>query len=87
MVSVLLTAMDTQRKPTLDASCQFGQTALHRAAWGGSAVVVKSVLQWINPNIADRHGNTALHIAAEKGYKLLVAYLIDDGRVDVDSEN
>lgn len=66
-----------------DTQCKQGQTALHRAAWGGSLAVVKSLLSTRTitqsyPHTKDIHGNTALHIAAEKGFEPIVTYLLNN---------
>lgn len=47
-----------------DAQCNYGQTALHRAAWGGSTTVVGLLAN--AAGVKDKGGNLAFHIAAEK---------------------
>lgn len=69
-----------ERKAILGARCRYGQTALHRAAWGGSTVVVDLLLKaGSNVNTEDNDGNTALHIAVEKGFQPVVELLIENG--------
>ncbi|KAH8597371.1 hypothetical protein B0O99DRAFT_670446 [Bisporella sp. PMI_857] len=72
MVSSLLTA-----KAKLDARCNAGQTALHRAAWGGSTRVVELLLGAGRSIVGakDMDDNLALHIAAEKGFEPIVERL------------
>ena len=70
-------------KDVLTAKCDKGQTALHRASWGGSARIVKMMLRYAaeaaNTIAAepDKDGNTALHVAAEKGFKSVVGELVN----------
>ncbi|KAJ5876417.1 uncharacterized protein N7529_002001 [Penicillium soppii] len=72
----------------LNLRCSYGQTALHRAAWGGSAAVVKELLQNGSDAIAkDKDGNTALHIAAQMGFAPVAKLLIEKSDVNVNSCN
>ena len=69
-------------KNVLTAKCKKEETALHRASWGGSATVVKILLDYaVNADLTitaepDKDGNTALHTAAEKGFESVVAELV-----------
>lgn len=45
-----------------------GQTALHRAAWSGSANIVNLLKSGRNLGLTDKNGDTALHIASQMGY-------------------
>ncbi|KAJ5655029.1 ankyrin repeats (3 copies) domain-containing protein [Penicillium lividum] len=58
------------------AKCRAGQTALHRAAWSGSATIVKLLRSGDNLGLKDKNGNTALHIASQMGYAHVVELLI-----------
>jgi ankyrin repeat protein len=90
MVSRLLDKAQTKAKKEdiLGARCENGQTALHRAAWGGSAEVVSLLLEeGANANTEDYDGNTGLHIAAEKGFESVVALLLDNGNVNAKGRN
>ena len=72
----------------LNAQCNAGQTVLHRASWGGSAAVVKFLLDnGANTNIKDNEGNSALNVAAEKGFEPVVDKLLEEGRMDCTAEN
>ena len=78
LVSKLLEKTEKDKTETiLGAQCAIGQTALHRAAWGGSVVVVELLNDKINADIKDKDGNTALHIAAEMGFEPVVELLIN----------
>lgn len=60
-----------------------GQTPLHRAAWGGSRDIVRSILKHGSPlNVQDRYGNTALHLAADIGSEEVVRCLCDHADVN-----
>ncbi|KAJ5753573.1 ankyrin repeats (3 copies) domain-containing protein [Penicillium nucicola] len=58
------------------AQCREGETALHRAAWSGSAPIVKLLRSGDNLRLKDRHGDTALHVASQMGYAYVVKLLI-----------
>jgi ankyrin repeat protein len=64
----------------LNVRCNDKQTVLHRAAWGGSDVVVELLLKegypTCNLNALVKDGKTALHIAAEKGHTSVVRLLL-----------
>ena len=67
------------RQMTLNAKCNAGQTALHRASWEGSVAIVKILLEkGADARIQDENGNTALHFAAEKGFGSISNILIDE---------
>jgi len=55
------------------------QTALHRAAWAGSARVAMRLLSHsrIDPNIHDARGRTPLHVAAEYAHSAVIRVLLD----------
>jgi ankyrin repeat protein len=73
---------------TLGARCKFGKTALHYAAWGGSAAVVDLLLKsGSNANTEDNDGNIALHLAAEKGFERAVTILIEKSDLNVKNQN
>ncbi|RAO66927.1 uncharacterized protein BHQ10_002939 [Talaromyces amestolkiae] len=62
------------------------QTALHRAAWGGSTPVVQLLLNaGSHVNTKDKFENIALHTAAEKGFESVATLLIENG-ADVDAK-
>jgi ankyrin repeat protein len=63
-------------KADLNAQCDDGQTALHRAAWAGSVDIVKLLLNGTNTMALDKDGNTALHIASQMGFADVVELLI-----------
>jgi ankyrin repeat protein len=74
----------------LNSQCEHDkQTALHRAAWGGSVAVVKLLLQKsVKADIKDKDENVALHIAAEKGFEPVVTRLIENsGLIDAKGWN
>ena len=61
----------------LNLQCSNGQTALHSAAWGGSASVVAKLLQaGADSGIKDKNGNLALHIAAQVGNLEIIKFLL-----------
>lgn len=88
MVRFLLSDMSpTQREDMLNAKCNYGHTALHRAAWGGSAkIVALLLLEGIDPSVKDNNQDTALHLAVEKGFKPVVDLLIRKSGVSVNSK-
>jgi len=89
MVSCLLVKAQREAKKEniLGARCKNGQTPLHRAAWGGSAVVISLLLkEGSNANTEDNDGNTGLHIAAEKGFEDVVTILLQNGNVNVNAK-
>ena len=84
MVYKLLETMNKAIDETLpkgariNAQCKDGQAALHRASWGGCTAVVKVLLEHgMDPKIKDVNGNTALHVAAEKGFESMAEELIE----------
>jgi ankyrin repeat protein len=82
-----VTVLSLLGKAEVDARSKNGQTALHCAAWGGSTVVVDLLLHaGSNANIIDTDGNTAVHIAAEKGFELVVTQLLVDTGFNVDAK-
>ena len=42
---------------------------------------------FIDPNLADQNGNTALHLVSTSGNAANAAFLIDDGRTDINARN
>jgi ankyrin repeat protein len=77
-----------KKEGMLSARSDNGQTALHRAAWGGSAIVVKRLLEeGSNANVEDNDGNTALHIAVEMGFEVVVALLFDKENINAKGRN
>lgn len=89
MLSSLLAKVqrDGRAEEVLHAQCSIGQCALHRASWGGSVASVEMLLNaGSNANAEDAHGNTALHIAAEKGYEAIVTVLLKYGVIDAKDE-
>ncbi|KAJ5249519.1 hypothetical protein N7524_011835 [Penicillium chrysogenum] len=74
-------------KVDLDVRCDNGQTALHRAAWAGSAGVVRLLQDRVDEMAKDKAGNTALHIAAQMGFASVVELLIKKSPVNVEGYN
>jgi ankyrin repeat protein len=70
-------------KVDLNARCDHGQTALHRAAWGGSTAIVKLLQNRVDETAKDKDGNTALHIAAQLGLSSVTKLLIKKSAIDV----
>jgi ankyrin repeat protein len=67
------------KKDMLSARSGNGQTALHRTAWSGSAMVVEKLFdEGSHANAGDKDGNTALHIAVEMGFEVVVDFLISN---------
>ncbi|KAJ2980593.1 hypothetical protein NQ176_g2544 [Zarea fungicola] len=63
--------------PSSKGKCNRGQTAMHRAAWGGSPDVAKKLVEYkfdVFPK--DNRGVTPLHIAAELGNEAVLEFLI-----------
>ena len=89
MVSRLLEKAEEKdkTKTMLSAQCTIGQTALHRAAWGGSVAVVELLKNKSNADVKDKDFNSALHIAAEKGFEPVVEILIDNSDCKVKNRN
>ncbi|KAI9867966.1 MAG: Ankyrin-3 [Trichoglossum hirsutum] len=75
MVKLLLEGAKRMNKLSaiLDTQCNDKQTALHRASWGGSVAVVGELLErGAGAKIPDKNGDTALHLAVEKGFESVV---------------
>lgn len=75
--AVMGNALETT-KILIDQRCKITDTVLHCAVQANSVDCVKYLLHiGIDPNTLDTHGNTPLHLAADKGYteclKLLLA--------------
>ncbi|KAJ6083694.1 hypothetical protein N7467_007829 [Penicillium canescens] len=71
-------------KVNLNVRCNHGQTALHRAAWGGSAAVVELLQNRVDETAKDKDGNTALHIAAQMGFASVAKLLIKKSAIDIE---
>lgn len=66
----------------MNALTKFGRNALHIATLRGHVEVVKVLcLHKIDWDAADLEGNTALHFAAEGGYKEIIIHLLSVGCV------
>ncbi|KNE57546.1 hypothetical protein AMAG_03247 [Allomyces macrogynus ATCC 38327] len=64
------------------------ETALHKACFSGNVYVVDRLVQArANPNKADKHGWTPLHIAVAKGNKDVVALLLQRPGIKVNCAN
>ncbi|OQE16555.1 hypothetical protein PENFLA_c027G10004 [Penicillium flavigenum] len=70
-------------KVDLNARCNNGQTALHRAAWGGSPAVLKLLQNRSDEFMKDNNGNTALHLAAQMGFASIAKLLINERTIDM----
>ncbi|KAI7974824.1 hypothetical protein EIK77_004916 [Talaromyces pinophilus] len=82
MVEALLSTSDIETKSN------DGQTALHYAAWGGSAAVVEILMRHGSETIAkDKFGNVALHVAAQMGFGTVAKLLIGNTPIDVEGHN
>ncbi|CAG7937699.1 unnamed protein product [Penicillium salamii] len=71
----------------LSARCHDGQTAFHRAAWGGSVQVVGFLKDRVDEMAKDKNGDTALHIAAQMGFSFVAKILINDRTIDAQGAN
>jgi hypothetical protein len=62
---------------------------LHLAALRAKESVLYCLVdnEWIDPNITDRNGNTALHLCAEKGNPVCAKILLDVGHANADFQN
>ncbi|KAJ5345860.1 ankyrin repeats (3 copies) domain-containing protein [Penicillium brevicompactum] len=69
------------------AKCHADRTALHEAAWSGSATTVKLLRSGENVELKDSVGDTALHIASRMGYAHVVKYLITRHTVNDRNKN
>ena len=66
---------------------EWGDTPLHRAAFGGNKEIVELLLNnEVDVNVKDDYGCTPLHDAAEYGHKKIIELLISKG-ADVNAEN
>lgn len=82
MVETMLETSD------ITAKANDGQTALHYAAWGGSAAVVEILLRHGSETTAkDKFGNLALHVAAQMGFDTIVKLLVSSTPIDVEGYN
>ena len=60
--------------------CEWGDTPLHRAAFGGNKEIVELLLNnEVDVNVKDDYGCTPLHDAAEYGHKKIIELLISKG--------
>ena len=59
---------------------KYNRNGLHIAALRGNLNVIKAIVaNKIDINAYDQDGNTALHFAAENGYKEIIEFLLDSG--------
>ena len=62
----------------MNAVTKFNRNGLHIAVLRGHLEVTKVLFKFnIDANAYDNDGNTALHFAAENGYKELINFLLE----------
>lgn len=63
----------------MNAVTKFNRTGLHIASLRGQIEVTKVLFNYkIDANACDNDGNTALHFAAENGYKDIIVFLLEN---------
>ncbi|KAF7169987.1 hypothetical protein CNMCM5623_002503 [Aspergillus felis] len=59
-------------------------TALHYATWGNHEDVTRNLVEKSDPNLEDRLGQKAIHLAAERGNERILRQLLEQG-VEINS--
>jgi hypothetical protein len=71
----------------VEATNEYGRTALHKASWNSYLEVVKYLVEQGNANVdvTNKDGRTALHNASANGHLEVVKYLVEQQNANVDT--